>query len=112
VRAFAKDGSSKSILVDEKMNIGQVCSVLADKNHLKLSSTLAVIEQLPDLYMGMFGVYGYVYMTRTTSNSPPPSPWWNNSRTSIWVRLYDKNHLKLSSSLAVVEQLPDLYMGT
>lgn len=52
VRAFAKDGSSKSILVDEKMSIGQVCSILADKNHVRLNAKLAVIEHMPDLYMG------------------------------------------------------------
>ncbi|XP_052094999.1 ras-associated and pleckstrin homology domains-containing protein 1-like isoform X3 [Mytilus californianus] len=51
VRAFAKDGSSKSILVDEKMSIGQVCSILADKNHVRLNAKLAVIEHMPDLYM-------------------------------------------------------------
>ncbi|KAK3101694.1 hypothetical protein FSP39_005551, partial [Pinctada imbricata] len=51
VRAFAKDGSSKSILVDEKMLIGQVCNVLADKNHLRLNSKLAVVEQMPELLM-------------------------------------------------------------
>lgn len=51
VRAFAKDGSSKSILVDEKMAIGQVCSILADKNHVRLNAKLAVIEHMPDLFM-------------------------------------------------------------
>lgn len=52
VRAFAKDGSSKSILVDEKMAIGQVCSILADKNHVRLNAKLAVVENMPELYMG------------------------------------------------------------
>ncbi|XP_046580420.1 ras-associated and pleckstrin homology domains-containing protein 1-like isoform X2 [Haliotis rubra] len=51
VRAFAKDGSSKSILVDEKMAVGQVASVLADKNHMKLNTNLTVIEHMPDLLM-------------------------------------------------------------
>lgn len=54
VRAFAKDGSSKSILVDEKMMIGQVCSILADKNHVRLNAKLAVIEHMPELYMGRY----------------------------------------------------------
>ena len=52
VRAFAKDGSSKSILVDEKMTVGQVCSLLADKHHGKLTHAMAVVEQMPDLFMG------------------------------------------------------------
>ncbi|KAJ8314038.1 hypothetical protein KUTeg_008599 [Tegillarca granosa] len=51
VRAFAKDGSSKSILVDEKMLIGQVCTMLADKNHVRINSKLAVVEHMPDLHM-------------------------------------------------------------
>ncbi|KAL5006735.1 hypothetical protein ScPMuIL_015541 [Solemya velum] len=51
VRAFANDGSSKSILVDEKMNIGQICAILADKNHVRLNADLAVIEHLPELCM-------------------------------------------------------------
>ncbi|XP_012944095.1 ras-associated and pleckstrin homology domains-containing protein 1, partial [Aplysia californica] len=51
VRAFAKDGSSKSILVDEKMSVNQVCSQLADKNHVKLNHTLSVVEHMPELLM-------------------------------------------------------------
>lgn len=53
VRAFGKDGSSKSILVDEKMSISDVCNVLADKNHTRLNSKLAVVEHMPELLMGM-----------------------------------------------------------
>lgn len=52
VRAFAIDGSSKSIMVDEKMSILEVIAVLADKNHVKLHPDLAVIEHMPELYMG------------------------------------------------------------
>nr|XP_022305026.1 ras-associated and pleckstrin homology domains-containing protein 1-like isoform X2 [Crassostrea virginica] len=51
VRAFSKDGSSKSILVDEKMSISEVCGMLADKNHTRLNSKLAVIEHMPELLM-------------------------------------------------------------
>lgn len=51
VRAFAADGSSKSIMVDEKMTIGLVISILADKNHVRLNPDLAVIEHMPELYM-------------------------------------------------------------
>ena len=52
MRAFSKDGSSKSILVDEKMSISEVCGMLADKNHTRLNSKLAVIEHMPELLMG------------------------------------------------------------
>ncbi|ESP00750.1 hypothetical protein LOTGIDRAFT_140588, partial [Lottia gigantea] len=51
VRVFATDGSSKSILVDEKMTVGQVTGLLADKNHIPLNTNLAVIEHMPDLFM-------------------------------------------------------------
>ncbi|XP_041366457.1 ras-associated and pleckstrin homology domains-containing protein 1-like isoform X2 [Gigantopelta aegis] len=51
VRAFAKDGSSKSILVDEKMTVGHVTSLLTDKNHMRLNTKLTVIEHMPDLFM-------------------------------------------------------------
>ncbi|KAL4222944.1 Ras-associated and pleckstrin y domains-containing protein 1 [Mactra antiquata] len=51
VRAFASDGSSKSIMVDEKMTILEVISILADKNHLRLNTDLAVVEHMPELYM-------------------------------------------------------------
>ncbi|XP_059163290.1 ras-associated and pleckstrin homology domains-containing protein 1-like isoform X2 [Physella acuta] len=51
VRAFAKDGSSKSILVDEKMSVSQVCSQLADKNHVRLNHKLSVVEHMPELLM-------------------------------------------------------------
>ena len=52
MRAFASDGSSKSILVDEKMCVGQVCTQLADKNHVRLNHNLAVVEHMPELLMG------------------------------------------------------------
>lgn len=51
VRAFAKDGSSKSILVDEKMSVAQVCTQLADKNHVRLNHKVAVVEHMPELLM-------------------------------------------------------------
>lgn len=34
------------------MAIGQVCSILADKNHVRLNAKLAVVENMPELYMG------------------------------------------------------------
>ncbi|XP_074658585.1 uncharacterized protein LOC141911509 isoform X2 [Tubulanus polymorphus] len=51
VRAYTPDGSSKSILVDETMTVRKVWQILTDKNHWKPNVNLAVIEQLPALYM-------------------------------------------------------------
>ncbi|XP_052245813.1 ras-associated and pleckstrin homology domains-containing protein 1-like isoform X3 [Dreissena polymorpha] len=51
VRAFACDGSSKSIMVDEKMSILEVIATLADKNHVRLDLDLAVVEHMPELFM-------------------------------------------------------------
>ena len=59
VRAFARDGSSKSIMVDEKMCILEVIAVLADKNHVKLTPDLAVVEHMPELYMGTYNTRFY-----------------------------------------------------
>ncbi|XP_052797078.1 uncharacterized protein LOC128229271 isoform X2 [Mya arenaria] len=51
VRAFAHDGSSKSIMVDEKMTVLEVVMALADKNHVTLDTNMAVIEHMPELFM-------------------------------------------------------------
>lgn len=52
IKAFSMDGSSKSLLVDEKMTCGYVTRLLADKNHVTMEPKWAVIEHLPDLHMG------------------------------------------------------------
>lgn len=54
IKAFSQDGSSKSLLVDEKMSVAQVCRMLTDKNHVRVDPKWAVVEHLPDLYMGEF----------------------------------------------------------
>ncbi|KPJ09292.1 Ras-associated and pleckstrin-likey domains-containing protein 1 [Papilio machaon] len=51
IKAFSSDGSSKSLLVDEKMNCGCVTRLLADKNHVTMEPKWAIVEQLPDLHM-------------------------------------------------------------
>ena len=33
IKVFGEDGSAKSLLVDERMTVAQVCRMLADKNH-------------------------------------------------------------------------------
>ncbi|CAF4752469.1 unnamed protein product [Pieris macdunnoughi] len=51
IKAFSTDGSSKSLLVDEKMTCGYVTRLLADKNHVTMEPKYAIVEQLPDLHM-------------------------------------------------------------
>ncbi|CAH4038374.1 uncharacterized protein LOC123718691 isoform X2 [Pieris brassicae] len=51
IKAFSNDGSSKSLLVDEKMTCGYVTRLLADKNHVTMEPKYAIVEQLPDLHM-------------------------------------------------------------
>ncbi|KAK6639936.1 hypothetical protein RUM43_008213 [Polyplax serrata] len=51
IKAFTSDGSTKSLLVDEKMTCGYVTRLLADKNHVSMEPKWAIIEHLPDLYM-------------------------------------------------------------
>ncbi|KAI5636443.1 PH domain-containing protein [Phthorimaea operculella] len=51
IKAFSMDGSSKSLLVDEKMSCGYVARLLADKNHVTMEPKWAIVEHLPDLHM-------------------------------------------------------------
>ena len=55
IKAFMADGSTKSLLVDEKMSCGHVTRMLADKNHVRMEPRWAMTEFLPDLLMGEFG---------------------------------------------------------
>ena len=48
---FIVDGSAKSLLVDEKMSVGHVTRILAEKNHVKLDPKWAIVELIPELYM-------------------------------------------------------------
>lgn len=52
VKVFTVDGSAKSLLVDEKMLCSYVTRLLADKNHVQMDPKWAIVENLPDLYMG------------------------------------------------------------
>lgn len=51
IKAFTMDGSTKSLLVDEKMSVGYVTRLLADKNHVQMDPKWAIVEHIPDLYM-------------------------------------------------------------
>jgi len=54
IKVFTSDGSTKSLLVDEKMSVGYVTRLLADKNHVTMEPKWCVLEHLPDLYMGEY----------------------------------------------------------
>ena len=51
IKVFTADGSAKSLLVDEKMSVGHVTRILAEKNHVRLDPKWALVEHIPDLYM-------------------------------------------------------------
>ncbi|XP_046444675.1 abnormal cell migration protein 10-like isoform X3 [Daphnia pulex] len=51
IKAFTTDGSTKSLLVDEKMAVGSVTRMLSDKNHVRMEPKWVLVEHLPDLYM-------------------------------------------------------------
>ncbi len=51
IKVFTADGSAKSLLVDEKMTVGHVTRILAEKNHVRLDPKWALVELIPDLYM-------------------------------------------------------------
>lgn len=52
LKVFTADESAKSLLVDEKMACSYVTRMLADKNHVQMDPKWAIVEHLPDLYMG------------------------------------------------------------
>lgn len=54
IKAFTSDGSTKSLLVDEKMTVSFVTRLLADKNHVTMDPKWGLVEHLPDLYMGEY----------------------------------------------------------
>ncbi|XP_035213990.1 abnormal cell migration protein 10-like isoform X2 [Stegodyphus dumicola] len=51
IKAFSADNSAKSLLVDERMTVGQVCRLLADKNHVPMDPRWTLLEHLPELFM-------------------------------------------------------------
>lgn len=59
IKAFTLDGSGKSLLVDEGMSVAHVCRLLADKNHVAMDPKWAVVEHLPELFMGKLSLSIY-----------------------------------------------------
>ncbi|XP_040581301.1 ras-associated and pleckstrin homology domains-containing protein 1 isoform X2 [Lepeophtheirus salmonis] len=51
IKVFSEDGSTKSLLVDERMTVAQVCAMLAEKNNVKRDPSWGLVELLPDLHM-------------------------------------------------------------
>lgn len=51
IKAFTMDGSTKSLLVDEKMTVGHVTRLLSEKNHVRMEPKWVLVEHLPELYM-------------------------------------------------------------
>lgn len=51
IKAFTADGSTKSLLVDEKMTVGHVTRLLSEKNHVRMEPKWVLVEHLTDLYM-------------------------------------------------------------
>ncbi|XP_042895717.1 abnormal cell migration protein 10 isoform X2 [Parasteatoda tepidariorum] len=51
IKAFSADNSAKSLLVDERMTVGQVCRLLADKNHVPMDPRWTLVENIPELFM-------------------------------------------------------------
>jgi hypothetical protein len=60
IKAFSADGSTKSLLVDEKMTCAYVTRLLADKNHVHMDPKWGIVEHLPDLYMGKSRMLMYI----------------------------------------------------
>lgn len=56
LKVFTADESAKSLLVDEKMACSYVTRMLADKNHVQMDPKWAIVEHLPELYMGKYKV--------------------------------------------------------
>ena len=51
IKVFTCDGSAKSLLVDEKMTVGQVTRIMGQKHKVPLDPKWALVELVPDLYM-------------------------------------------------------------
>ncbi|KAG0717539.1 Ras-associated and pleckstrin y domains-containing protein 1 [Chionoecetes opilio] len=67
IKAFTSDGSTKSLLVDEKMTVVHVTRLLADKNHVRMDPQWAIVEHIPDLYMDV--VENLLLWTRESKNT-------------------------------------------
>lgn len=53
IKVFCSDGSAKSFLVDETMSVAYLTKLLAEKCHVTMDPKWALVETIPELYMGM-----------------------------------------------------------
>ncbi|KAG8188628.1 hypothetical protein JTE90_005981 [Oedothorax gibbosus] len=51
IKAFSVDNSAKSLLIDERMTVGHICKLLAEKNHVSMDPKWALVEHIPELYI-------------------------------------------------------------
>ncbi|TRY62924.1 hypothetical protein TCAL_10889 [Tigriopus californicus] len=51
VKFFCADGSTKSILVDGAMCVGDILDILIEKNHVQPEPSWGLVEHIPELYM-------------------------------------------------------------
>lgn len=51
VKFFCADGSTKSILVDGTMCVGDILDILIEKNHVQPEPSWGLVEHIPELYM-------------------------------------------------------------
>lgn len=52
VKVFIQNGECKTILVDEKMAVSEVLSLLYEKCEVKPNVRWTLVEQIPDLFIG------------------------------------------------------------
>ncbi|XP_054724095.1 ras-associated and pleckstrin homology domains-containing protein 1-like [Uloborus diversus] len=51
IKAFSADNSAKSLLIDERMTVGHICKLLAEKNHVPMDPKWALVEHISELYL-------------------------------------------------------------
>lgn len=52
IKVFCSDGSAKSLLVDDTMSVAYLTKLLAEKSHVTMDPKWALVETIPELYMG------------------------------------------------------------
>ena len=57
VKVLNKDDSSKTIMIDERMNVRDVIKQLLEKNHFDFSPDWTLVEEMPSIYMGKEDLY-------------------------------------------------------
>ena len=57
IRVETGDDTKRSILIDENMTVAQICDILAVKSRTLPNLQWSIIEELADLYMGLYNAY-------------------------------------------------------